>query len=673
MFEFFYFVEPTNSNSNASRASFVWHYMLKQEQPNSDHNLFKVNCKLCGASYNWKKGSGTGTLSRHLGKHNITKESHANSSGTGQVQTQLGGYMTQNPGGGTPFHYNRDDMIDHMARFVCLDEHAFSFGDSINYEEFNRLSLQPAYRRVPRNTLKDRMMRQYYEARGELFTLLDKFDGHVCLTSDTWSSRQGEAYLCITAHWIDSQFFLQKRIIAFDVMDEKHTGYNIYTRILATCKEFSIHKKLFTISFDNATANTKAIETLKKDGEVPLMLNGVFLHVRCCAHIVNLSAQDGIQFIEPLLKPIRKVVKWIRSTGVSRREYKRLCQEEGLKCRKFCLDTPTRWNSTYTMLKQAIVYKKVISIMYNESQEDENEMISEEHWNVGISICELLKAYKNATTVFSYVYIPNVHNVIMQCYDVVSCFVDCEEKVPSLQTMVNYMRKKWCDYFVEFPYIYGIACILDPGVKDDGLINMLDAYYECLHINYDVNGYVNICKDLLSQLIDIYAKNNGIDLDSSSNVNKPSRFPTKIARIIGKKQKTSSKNATELVNEYLNYSFETNHMDFDILQWWRSRESTFPILTKIARDVLVVPASTIASESAFSAGGRILTDRRSSLAPESVKVCVCKRDWDLAAKRQQQRMWKDEEDNDPNDPFMILTCSGSNSDQDAPSSSSIRQ
>ncbi|KAH9615632.1 hypothetical protein KSS87_014414 [Heliosperma pusillum] len=54
-----------------------------------------------------------------------------------------------------------------------------------------------------------------------------------------------------------------------------------------------------------------------------------------------------------------------------------------------------------------------------------------------------------------------------------------------------------------------------------------------------------------------------------------------------------------------------------------------------ARDVLVVPASTVASESAFSAGGRVLDDKRSRLAPPTVNMCVCKRDWDLAKIRRQ--------------------------------------
>ncbi|GJX07974.1 zinc finger BED domain-containing protein RICESLEEPER 2 [Tanacetum coccineum] len=47
----------------------------------------------------------------------------------------------------------------------------------------------------------------------------------------------------------------------------------------------------------------------------------------------------------------------------------------------------------------------------------------------------------------------------------------------------------------------------------------------------------------------------------------------------------------------------------------------------MARDLLTVQASTVAFESAFSISGRIISERRSRLTPESVEVCVCLKDY----------------------------------------------
>jgi hypothetical protein len=70
-----------------------------------------------------------------------------------------------------------------------------------------------------------------------------------------------------------------------------------------------------------------------------------------------------------------------------------------------------------------------------------------------------------------------------------------------------------------------------------------------------------------------------------------------------------------------------NDEDFDILAWWKSKSDKFPVLSSMVRDFLAIPLSTVSSESAFSLGGRILGERRSSLAPEMLEALVCGKDW----------------------------------------------
>jgi hAT family C-terminal dimerisation region len=51
--------------------------------------------------------------------------------------------------------------------------------------------------------------------------------------------------------------------------------------------------------------------------------------------------------------------------------------------------------------------------------------------------------------------------------------------------------------------------------------------------------------------------------------------------------------------------------NIDILQWWRKNSEFYPTLGKMARDFLTVQVSNVASESSFSAAGRLSNDMRS--------------------------------------------------------------
>ncbi|GJS05537.1 zinc finger BED domain-containing protein RICESLEEPER 2 [Tanacetum coccineum] len=53
----------------------------------------------------------------------------------------------------------------------------------------------------------------------------------------------------------------------------------------------------------------------------------------------------------------------------------------------------------------------------------------------------------------------------------------------------------------------------------------------------------------------------------------------------------------------------------------------------MARDLLIVEASMVASESAFSISGRVLLIQRTRLTPTSLEMCICLKDHLDAAKR----------------------------------------
>jgi hAT family C-terminal dimerisation region len=71
----------------------------------------------------------------------------------------------------------------------------------------------------------------------------------------------------------------------------------------------------------------------------------------------------------------------------------------------------------------------------------------------------------------------------------------------------------------------------------------------------------------------------------------------------------------------------TDEPNFDIWQWWRKNSEFYPTLGKMARDFLAVQVSNIASESVFSATGRLSDDTCSLMSEETIKVLLCSKDW----------------------------------------------
>ncbi|CAO2176487.1 unnamed protein product [Urochloa humidicola] len=79
--------------------------------------------------------------------------------------------------------------------------------------------------------------------------------------------------------------------------------------------------------------------------------------------------------------------------------------------------------------------------------------------------------------------------------------------------------------------------------------------------------------------------------------------------------------------------------NFNVLAWWKKNSDAYPVLSLMARDFLSIPVSTVSSESAFSAAGRILGKDRTSLSPETLEALVCSKDWLIG--------YNDEEEGEP--------------------------
>ena len=67
--------------------------------------------------------------------------------------------------------------------------------------------------------------------------------------------------------------------------------------------------------------------------------------------------------------------------------------------------------------------------------------------------------------------------------------------------------------------------------------------------------------------------------------------------------------------------------NFDVLDYWKVHSTQLPILSSVARDILAIPITSVAFESTFSMGGRIISKCRSSLTDKNADALVTMQNW----------------------------------------------
>lgn len=59
-------------------------------------------------------------------------------------------------------------------------------------------------------------------------------------------------------------------------------------------------------------------------------------------------------------------------------------------------------------------------------------------------------------------------------------------------------------------------------------------------------------------------------------------------------------------------------LDSSPFSWWKEKSSNYKMLERVAKNSLIIQATSVASERLFSAAGQLLSDRRATLSADSV-------------------------------------------------------
>ncbi|KAF7839842.1 zinc finger BED domain-containing protein RICESLEEPER 2-like [Senna tora] len=340
------------------------------------------------------------------------------------------------------------------------------------------------------------------------------------------------------------------------------------------------------------------------------------------------TSEEGLKVASDALHKIRESVKYVKASDGRMQKFDDCVRESGgvetgLGVR---LDVTTRWNSTYLMLESALHYQKAFTRL-NLIDRNYKYCPSVEEWRRATKMREFLEPFFETTNLISGSKYPTSNLYFMQVWKI-ECMLNAsltnEDEV--IRDMAHRMKVKFDKYWSEYSEVLAFGAILDPRSK-------LEFLQFCYSEIDPLTSEVKV-QNVRMKLYKLYKQYEKRDEESSSTPQSQLGFVSSLKSTAGSenpiktdnvfcrfkkfKNHTSSSAGKSELDQYLDEAALDSdfYEDLEVLQYWKDVQKRFPHLSIMARDVLSIPITTVASESAFSIGARVLTKYRSSILPE---------------------------------------------------------
>ncbi|KAK9184601.1 hypothetical protein WN943_024951 [Citrus x changshan-huyou] len=531
----------------------------------------KAKCMHCNAFLEAKYTLGTTSLNRHV------KSCFSRSQPKIQEALQGSLKVLKREDGSCDIgfdSFNPKVLRSLIARMVVMHELPLKF---VEYKGFREMMAHtnPVVKPMSRNTLKSEISKLYHIEKIKTLHMLEKNQGRVAITTDLWiASNQKKGYMVVTAHFIDNSWKLHNRILRFIYVPSPHTAEALSNELVQCLLDWNVDRKLSSMTLDNCSTNDAMVEKL----------------------LLRFDLENGVGKIRESVSYWTQTPKRFESFELAARQLKINCKKS-LK-----LDCPTRWNSTYAMLDVALMYKSVFSrLQQRESQY--KSLPSDSECDLAATMVEHLKSFYMLTEMFSGTKYPTANLFFpLICKMKMSINGWRTSDNLAIRIMADKMVDKFEKYWNEIHPMLVVAVVLDPRYK----MLLIDFYFPKIYgdtADEHIEHAHKLCHDLVKEyemkaMVLSDRQDVGLDdvpLESSSNANK--YWDVDEFEIFRSQNKRVKVTKSEL-DRYLDDELLDIIPNFDILAFWKMHTGQYPIFGELAKDILAIHVSTVASESA---------------------------------------------------------------------------
>ncbi|KAL5564090.1 hypothetical protein UlMin_027254 [Ulmus minor] len=526
--------------------------------------------------------------------------------------------------------FDQERSQSDLARMIILHGYPLDMVDHVGFKVFVK-NLQPMFEVLPNNDIEFSCMEIYRKERQKVFEMINKIHGRINLSIKKWYSPENAEYLCLTAHYIDENWILQKKLTNFITLDSSHTEDLLSEVIMKCLTDWDIDGKLFALTFDDCSTDDDIVLKIKDQisQNRPLLSHGQIFDVRSASHILHSIVQDAIEALQEVIQKIQGSIRHVRSSQLIQTKFSEIALQVGIDSQKILvLDCPSRWNSTYYMLETALEYRSAFSLL-QEHDPSCTSALTDTEWEWAAAITGYLKLFVEIINVLSSNKCPTANIYFPEICDIHIQLIDwCKSTDEFLSSMALKMKAKFDQYWSKCSLALAVAAILDPRFK----MKLVEYYYSQIYGSTALDRIKEV-SDGIKELFNAYSicssmVDEGSVLPGSSlpSTNNDSRDRLKG---FDKFLHETSQNQSLIsdLDKYLEEPVFPRNCEFNVLNWWKVHTPRYPILSMMARDVLGTPMSTSSPELAFTNGGRVLDQSRSSLSPDTREALICTQDW----------------------------------------------
>ena len=206
-----------------------------------------------------------------------------------------------------------------------------------------------------------------------------------------------------------------------------------------------------------------------------------------------------------------------------------------------------------------------------------------------------------------------------------------------MRSMSIKMKGKFDKYWGNCNLLISMACVLDPRYKKQ----MINFCFPLIYSEVECVEHIATVMENLRILYNEYVQTVSMVNAQSHDDSREETFGTS-SSIVGKGKSRGKEEFREYIKKVeIVLEQEKSELDvyledkvhiceddstFDVLEWWKANNSKYRVLSKMACDIISIPVTTVASESAFSAGSRVIDQYRTSLGADTTQVLLCGED-----------------------------------------------